>query len=83
MAGRSGDTILGSRARVRILQRTDFFSEKKSSLPGGQSQYSLQRTVGGALGLAADPPARIVPSAFVEWRKYTASVESPCRALHI
>ena len=27
-----------------------FLSEKKSSLPGGQSHYSLQRTVGGSFG---------------------------------
>ena len=60
MAGWSGDTILGSRSRVRSSLRTDFFSEKKSSLPGGQSHYSLQRTIGGALGLTADLPARIV-----------------------
>ena len=60
MAGWSGDTILGSRSRVRSSLWTDFFSEKKNSLPGGQSHYSLQRTVGGALGLAADLPARIV-----------------------
>ena len=66
MAGWSGDTILGSRSWVWILQRM-FFLWKKSSLPGGQLQYSLQRTVGGgALGLAADLPARIVSSAFVE-----------------
>ena len=40
--------------------KDNFFSlKKKSSLPGGQSHYSLQRSVGGALGLAADLPARI------------------------
>ena len=52
MAGWSGDTILGSGSRVRSPLRTDFFSEKKikSSLPGGQSHYSLQRTVGGSFG---------------------------------
>ena len=60
MAGWSGDTILGSRSRVRSSLRTDFSLKKKSSLPGGQSHYSLQRTIGGALGLAADLPARIV-----------------------
>ena len=27
-----------------------FFHENKSSLPGGQSHYSLQRTVGGSFG---------------------------------
>ena len=51
MAGWSGDTILGSRSRVRSPLKADFFSEeKKSSLPGGQSHYSLQRTVGGSFG---------------------------------
>ena len=62
MAGWSGDTILAFRSRVRSSLRTDFSLKKKSSLPGGHSHYSLQRTVGGmgALGLAADLPARIV-----------------------
>ena len=45
-----------------------FFSlKKKSSLPGGQLHYSLQRTIGGrgALGLAADLPARVVHAFYI------------------
>ena len=42
----------GSRLQVAGSKSTKdgFFSEKKSSLPGGQSHYSLQRTVGGSFG---------------------------------
>ena len=67
MAGWSGDTTLGSRSRVRILKRTVFFSEKKELTSWWSvAILSTKNRRGGALGLAADLPARIVSSAFVE-----------------
>ena len=47
---------------IRISYRYE-----KNSLPGGQSQCSLQRTIGGALGLVTGLSARMVSSAFTEW----------------
>ena len=61
MAGWSGDTILGSRSRVRSSLRTDFFSEKKELTSWWSvALLSTKNRRGGALGLAADLPARIV-----------------------